>query len=219
MKATVFELKIRLNKIMKILQNLSIIDWVLGLVIILCCVWYPQFEELLQYTVIDHVVSFLPNASLQSDITIGIIMVVELFYIIKFNRDRINYTLIEAVLSLFILGSYVYSKNHQYLTFYHFSFCKYLDYCLALFVLPVVDLFYYIRHFINKKNNSKSCLSQGVFLEDSATKEDSFGRSSFARDLVEEIFLLENQQAAYTIGLNAKYGMGKTSFMYQMQEL
>lgn len=219
MKATVFELKIRLNKIMKILQNLSIIDWVLGLVIILCCVWYPQFEELLQYTVIDHVVSFLPNASLQSDITIGIIMVVELFYIIKFNRDRINYTLIEAVLSLFILGSYVYSKNHQYLTFYHFSFCKYLDYCLALFVLPVVDLFYYICHFINKKNNSKSCLSQGVFLEDSATKEDSFGRSSFARDLVEEIFLLENQQAAYTIGLNAKYGMGKTSFMYQMQEL
>lgn len=219
MKATVFELKIRLNKIMKILQNLSIIDWVLGLVIILCCVWYPQFEELLQYTVIDHVVSFLPNASLQSDITIGIIMVVELFYIIKFNRDRINYTLIEAVLSLFILGSYVYSKNHQYLTFYHFSFCKYLDYCLALFVLPVVDLFYYIRHFINRKNNSKSCLSQGVFLEDSATKEDSFGRSSFARDLVEEIFLLENQQAAYTIGLNAKYGMGKTSFMYQMQEL
>lgn len=219
MKATVFELKIRLNKIMKILQNLSIIDWVLGLVIILCCVWYPQFEELLQYTVIDHVVCFLPNASLQSDITIGIIMVVELFYIIKFNRDRINYTLIEVVLSLFILGSYVYSKNHQYLTFYHFSFCKYLDYCLALFVLPVVDLFYYIRHFINKKNNSKSCLSQGVFLEDSATKEDSFGRSSFARDLVEEIFLLENQQAAYTIGLNAKYGMGKTSFMYQMQEL
>lgn len=219
MKATVFELKIRLNKIMKILQNLSIIDWVLGLVIILCCVWYPQFEELLQYTVIDHVVSFLPNASLQSDITIGIIMVVELFYIIKFNRDRINYTLIEAVLSLFILGSYVYSKNHQYLTFYHFSFCKYLDYCLALFVLPVLDSFYYIRHFINRKNNSKSCLSQGVFLEDSATKEDSFGRSSFARDLVEEIFLLENQQAAYTIGLNAKYGMGKTSFMYQMQEL
>ncbi len=204
---------------MKILQNLSIIDWVLGLVIILCCVWYPQFEELLQYTVIDHVVSFLPNASLQSDITIGIIMVVELFYIIKFNRDRINYTLIEAVLSLFILGSYVYSKYHQCLTFYHFSFCQYLDYCLALLVLPVVDSFYYIRHFINRKNNSKSCLSQGVFLEDCATKEDSFGRSIFARDLVEEIFLLENQQAAYTIGLNAKYGMGKTSFMYQMQEL
>lgn len=190
----------------------------LGLALVLYVVWYHQIEYLLQYTVIDHVVSLLPNASLQSDITVGIIMVVELFYIIKFNRDRINYTLIEVVLSLFILGSYVYSKNHQCLTFYHFSFCQYLDYCLALLVLPVVDSFYYIRHFINRKNNSKSCLSQGVFLEDCATKEDSFGRSNFAHNLVEGIFLLENQQAAYTIGLNAKYGMGKTSFMFQMQE-
>ena len=212
------KLKIRLNKICKNILNASIYEWMLGMALVLYIVWYHQIEYLLQYTVIDHVVSLLPNACLQSDITVGIIMLFELFYIIKFNRDRINYTLIEAVLSLFILGSYVYSKNHQYLTFYHFSFCQYLDYCLALLVLPVVDLFYYIRHFINSKNNSKSSLSQGVFLEDCATKEDSFGRSNFAHDLVEEIFLLENQQAAYTIGLNAKYGMGKTSFMFQMQE-
>lgn len=212
------KLKIRLNKICKNILNASIYEWMLGMALVLYIVWYHQIEYLLQYTVIDHVVSLLPNACLQSDITVGIIMLFELFYIIKFNRDRINYTLIEAVLSLFILGSYVYSKNHQYLTFYHFSFCQYLDYCLALLVLPVVDLFYYIRHFINSKNNSKSSLSQGVFLEDCATKEDSFGRLNFAHDLVEEIFLLENQQAAYTIGLNAKYGMGKTSFMFQMQE-
>ena len=138
-----------LNKILKIILNLSIYEWMLGLALVLYVVWYHQIEYLLQYTVIDHVVSLLPNASLQSDITVGIIMVVELFYIIKFNRDRINYTLIEVVLSLFILGSYVYSKNHQCLTFYHFSFCQYLDYCLALLVLPVVDSFYYIRHFIN----------------------------------------------------------------------
>lgn len=180
------KLKIRLNKICKNILNASIYEWMLGMALVLYIVWYQQIEYLLQYTVIDHVVSLLPNACLQSDITVGIIMLFELFYIIKFNRDRINYTLIEAVLSLFILGSYVYSKNHQYLTFYHFSFCQYLDYSLALLVLPVVDLFYYIRHFINSKNNSKSSLSQGVFLEDCATKEDSFGRSNFAHDLVEQ---------------------------------
>lgn len=211
-------LKKLLGKIWRKILDASIYKWMIGLALVLYIVWYPQIEYLLQYTLIDHAISYLPDAYWQSDITIGIIMVVELFYIIKFNRERINYSRIEVILSLLVIGSFVYSKYHQYLTFYHFSFCKYLDYCWAILVVPVVDLTYFVRHFI-KRNNKELIHQQGAFLEDCATKDDSFGRVLFAQTLVKEILLLDNQQTAYTIGLNAKYGMGKTSFMFQMQKL
>ena len=209
-------LKNRLNKILEIIQNSSIYEWMLGLALALYIVWYHQIENLLQHTFIDHVVSYLPDASWQSDITIGIIMVAELFFIIKINRERISYSRTEVILSLLIIGSCIYSKCHQHLTFYHFSFCQYLDYCLAILIVPVVDLVYWARNKIKAKDDRHI---QGAFLEDCATVEDSFGRSHFAKVLVNEIIMLDNKQSAYTIGLNAKYGMGKTSFMIQMQNL
>lgn len=209
-------LKNRLNKILEIIQNSSIYEWMLGLALALYIVWYHQIENLLQHTLIDHVVSYLPDASWQSDVTIGIIMVAELFFIIKINRERISYSRTEVILSLLIIGSCIYSKSHQYLTFYHFSFCQYLDYCLAILIVPVVDLVYWARNKIKAKDDRHI---QGAFLEDCATVEDSFGRSHFAKVLVNEIIMLDNKQSAYTIGLNAKYGMGKTSFMIQMQNL
>lgn len=210
--------KILLGKILKKILDASIYKWMVGLALVLYIVWYPQIEYLLQYTLIDHAISYLPDACWQSDITIGLIMLVELFYIIKFNRERINYSRMEVILSLLIIGSCIYSKCHQYLTFYHFSFCKYFDYCWAIFVVPVVDSVYFMRHMIKRKYRENIPL-QGAFLEDCATKDDSFGRAPFAQTLVKEILLLDNQQTAYTIGLNAKYGMGKTSFMLQMQKL
>lgn len=209
-------LKNRLNKILEIIQNSSIYEWMLGLALALYIVWYHQIENLLQHTLIDHVVSYLPDACWQSDVTIGIIMVAELFFIIKINRERINYSRTEVILSLLIIASCIYSKCHQYLTFYHFSFCQYLDYCLAILIVPIVDLVYWAQNKIKVKDDRHI---QGAFLEDCATVEDSFGRSHFAKVLVNEIIMLDNKQSAYTIGLNAKYGMGKTSFMIQMQNL
>lgn len=209
-------LKNRLNKILEIIQNSSIYEWMLGLALALYIVWYHQIENLLQHTLIDHAVSYLPDACWQSDVTIGIIMFAELFFIIKINRERISYSRTEVILSLLIIGSCIYSKCHQYLTFYHFSFCQYLDYCLAILIVPVVDLVYWAQNKIKAKDDRHI---QGAFLEDCATVEDSFGRSHFAKALVNEIIMLDNKQSAYTIGLNAKYGMGKTSFMIQMQNL
>ena len=209
-------LKLWLGKIWKKILTVSIKEWMLGLALALYIVWYHQIENLLQHTLIDHIVSYLPDACWQSDITICIIMVVELFFIIKINRERISYSRTEVILSLLIIGSCIYSKCHQYLTFYHFSFCQYLDYCLAILIVPVVDLVYWVQNKIKAKDDRHI---QGAFLEDCATVEDSFGRSHFAKVLVNEIIMLDNKQSAYTIGLNAKYGMGKTSFMIQMQNL
>ena len=209
-------LKLWLGKIWKKILTVFIKEWMLGLALTLYIVWYHQIENLLQYTLIDHVLSYLPDACWQSDVTIGIIMVVELFFIIKINRERISYSRTEVILSLLIIGSCIYSKCHQYLTFYHFSFCQYLDYCLAILIVPVVDLVYWAQNEIKAKDDRHI---QGAFLEDCATVEDSFGRSHFAKVLVNEIIMLDNKQSAYTIGLNAKYGMGKTSFMIQMQNL
>lgn len=209
-------LKLWLGKIWKKILTVSIKEWMLGLALALYIVWYHQIENLLQHTLIDHVVSYLPDACLQSDVTIGIIMVAELFFVIKINRERISYSRTEVILSLLIIGSCIYSKYHQYLTFYHFSFCQYLDYCLAILIVPVVDLVYWMQNKIKAKEDRHI---QGAFLEDCATEEDSFGRLHFAKVLVNEIILLDNKQSAYTIGLNAKYGMGKTSFMIQMQNI
>lgn len=209
-------LKLWLGKIWKKILTVSIKEWMLGFALALYIVWYHQIENLLQHTLIDHVVSYLPDACWQSDVTIGIIMVAELFFIIKINRERINYSRTEVILSLLIIGSCIYSKCHQYLTFYHFSFCQYLDYCLAILIVPMVDLVCWAQNKIKAKDDRHI---QGAFLEDCATVEDSFGRSHFAKVLVNEVIMLDNKQSAYTIGLNAKYGMGKTSFMIQMQNL
>lgn len=209
-------LKLWLGKNWKKILTVSIKEWMLGLALALYIVWYHQIENLLQHTLIDHVVSYLPDACWQSDVTIGIIMVAELFFIIKINQERISYSRTEVILSQLIIGSCIYSKCHQYLTFYHFSFCQYLDYCLAILIVPVVDLVYWAQNKIKAKDDRHI---QGAFLEDCATVEDSFGRSHFAKVLVNEIIMLDNKQSAYTIGLNAKYGMGKTSFMIQMQNL
>ena len=212
------KLKSWLGKIWNELLNTSIYEWMVGMAILLYVVWYHEIEVLLQHTLIDYVVSYLPNACWRSDITIGVIIVIELFLILKFNKERIRYTRIEVILSLLIICSCAYSKNHQYLTFYHFSFCQYIDYCWAILIVPVVDLTHFVRFLMKRKKKDEVHL-QGAFMEDGATREDSFGRALFAQTLVNEIILLDNQQTAYTIGLNAKYGMGKTSFMLQMQKL
>ena len=53
-------LKNRLSKILEIILNSSIYEWMLGLAFALYIVWYHQIENLLQHTLIDHVVSYLP---------------------------------------------------------------------------------------------------------------------------------------------------------------
>lgn len=75
-------LKLWLGKNWKKILTISIKEWMLGLALALYIVWYHQIENLLQHTLIDHVVNYLPDACWQSDVTIGIIMVAELFFII-----------------------------------------------------------------------------------------------------------------------------------------
>ena len=74
-----------------------------------------------------------------------------------------------------------------------------------------------------KKNNRKSCTEgkQNGYLIDQpivAKDKDLLGRRDKANALADRIFHTNTSEAAFTLGLTAPWGAGKTSFMLAMEE-
>lgn len=109
----------------------------------------------------------------------------------------------------------------------------YIDFLLVIcFCILIVSWLRCLRKYLNKywhKCLSLFCKSEqatpspsieGYIVDYPASPEDAdlLGRSSEVLDLAKKIFHTDTSRAAFTLGLTAPWGAGKTSFMLAMQK-
>ena len=109
----------------------------------------------------------------------------------------------------------------------------YIDFLLVIcFCILIVSWLRCLRKYLNKywhKCLSLFCTSEqatpspsieGYIVDYPASPEDAdlLGRSSEVLDLAKKIFHTDTSRAAFTLGLTAPWGAGKTSFMLAMQK-
>ena len=104
--------------------------------------------------------------------------------------------------------------------------------CFCILIVKIVSWLRSLRKYLNKcwhKCLSLLCKSEqatpspsieGYIVDHPITAEDEdlLGRSEKAFDLAKKIFHTDTSRAAFTLGLTAPWGAGKTSFMLAMQK-
>ena len=86
--------------------------------------------------------------------------------------------------------------------------------CMAL----VVGWSHWNRAKTRQEGAAESILGYAVECPCTAEDEDLLGRRKEAQDLAEKIFQTDTSNAAFTLGLTAPWGAGKTSFMLAMKD-
>jgi hypothetical protein len=119
------------------------------------------------------------------------------------------------VLCLFFFLAFIYSYyrffNHVYVfePFYNSSKISYFDSVLAAFFLQLVRFIAPVK--TSRKQDSHS------FIKDEAIKPDEsndlYGYNEYAKVVANKILGYDNFKGAFTIGINAEWGRGKTSFI------
>ena len=104
--------------------------------------------------------------------------------------------------------------------------------CFCILIVKIVSWLRCLRKYLNKCRHK--CLSlfckseqatpspsiEGYIVDYPASPEDAdlLGRSNEVLDLAKKIFHTDTSRAAFTLGLTAPWGAGKTSFMLAMQK-
>ena len=116
----------------------------------------------------------------------------------------------------FILIIYIY---YRYTTKTAFnlifpSFLCYVD------IIPLICLYYCINIFRKHKNKNGDISNNGFLIDEPISKEenDLLNRNVIAKDAINKLIATNPKYEAFTFGIIAKWGEGKTSFMNLMKE-
>lgn len=104
--------------------------------------------------------------------------------------------------------------------------------CFCILIVKIVSWLRCLRKYLNKcwhkclslfckrEQANPSASIEGYIVDYPASPEDAdlLGRSSEVLDLAKKIFHTDTSKAAFTLGLTAPWGAGKTSFMLAMQK-
>lgn len=102
----------------------------------------------------------------------------------------------------------------------------YMDY--AWFMVVIIEAILAIVRYKKRSKNPESEANAYPFLMDTPVEKDEMGRGRYAMQLVDKIIATSKKQknsknerveGAFTILLNEHYGVGKTSFMLQLQKM
>lgn len=118
-------------------------------------------------------------------------------------------------MSLFVFGLYIYYRctSNTAFTLTFPSFLCYID------IIPLLCLYSSIN-FLKKDKGNSYVSSNGFLIDQPITKEenDLLNRNINAKDAVEKLVATNPENEAFTFGIIAPWGDGKTSFMNLMKE-
>ena len=182
------------------------VKWPL-LIIIVAASFHPLFEAIVTLTIVENLLVYFPRSLFNDCISIGVLILIPWYF--RPTRKRLfapNSLLIIFAIFLFYTYYRFFSDVWTFTPTYLFPYVKYTDltypFCIILLLTAK-----------SKPNLSEA--DRGPFFSDlpiSHESEDELGYTSYAKELVK---LLDNtiSQRAFAVGVNAKWGMGKTSFL------
>ncbi|MBC3542110.1 P-loop NTPase fold protein [Rufibacter sediminis] len=185
-------------------QTLTILATIAGL-----SVFHTPVEKLLSDTVVKHLLTYC-ESNWFNDV-IFILAAVALILLTYRKRKRIianNSILILLAISAFYLYHRIFKSTWELTGFQTIPNIKYADFILLYTALTILN---WSRQF-QKRQVEKTSLT--TFFDDeplSDKKEDKLGYSIYAKTVADKIEAY-NHNKSFAIGVNGKWGMGKTSF-------
>lgn len=217
------KIKERLNQIFKEFINIFSLEEVLKYIVI-CLVlvlFRIPLENLLNETIVKYAFKFI-SSDVVNDI-IFIIFTILVSYITVKSIFR-NYTpnINITIISWILLAGYSYYRiTATVWTFTSFTLFPFLKYSDTLFIAVLArTINQFIKYKPKKSQNTNIEPSIEPFIEDSSLKSpinDKLGYKIYA-DYIAEKILASKFEKSFAIGINAKWGMGKTSFMYLIKQ-
>ena len=194
-------------------------QWRPLVIVVLYIFFRPTFE--------DRVASLLESfdPSLGSFIVWLLLLVVALVYTYVLIRRR--YVLSEGLRAwtVAVLGGWAYYRfvgaTHYVATpILQIPWAYYIDLFLVLCscIALIAGCSYWMRRKSRTKEAGDASARYHVELPCTSEDEDLLGRREEAEALAEKIFQTDTSRGAFTLGLTAPWGAGKTSFMLVMKE-
>lgn len=184
------------------------------------------FKETFMRWIIDYICPLTENVAndsvwVQSVIFIAIVIIYGSF-IKQLLQERELWLSRYYTLILIVVGYFLFRLCNNF-NFYGIEGWRYnyIDY--AWWTILVVEFGLFIYRFVKyeRRMNNVDTLP---FFADTPACNDELNRERYAKQLVEKIISTSNNKQkdadkAYTILLNEHYGVGKTSFMLQLQQI
>ena len=167
------------------------------------------FESLFTVTIVNNVLAEIESKWYNDLFFIMGVAFIVTSTIIKFRKHILSVNLFLTSLAVFLIYFYYrcISDVWVFTPVSLFPSVKYADFLLLLPVISVLMLFHRVNHLPPNVPNS--------FFDDEplgTNKEDELGYSDYAKILAEKI-ISSHFARAFAIGINGKWGVGKTSFI------
>lgn len=189
------------------------------------CVLFIFRETFIRW-IIDYICPLTENVAndsvlVQCVICIAIVIIYGSF-IKKLLQERERWPSRYYTLILIVVGYYLFRSCNEF-TFYGVEGWRYnyIDYAWWTILVVEFGLFIYRSVRYERKTNNVNTLP---FFADTPVINDELNRERYAKQLVEKIISTSKDKQkdadkAYAILLNEHYGVGKTSFMLQLQQI
>ncbi|MBK0402605.1 hypothetical protein I5M27_06385 [Adhaeribacter sp. BT258] len=183
----------------------------ISILVFICAIiiFNKPIEGLLTKLVVNPLLSYC-DSSITNDVIFGLLILGLVFYAISKRKKIVannNLFTLVAVSTLYLY----YRTNGLIWEFKPFSILPFIYYAdILLFGTGIAFIFWIRIIFKNKQDSS----SEGSFFDDeplSPKKQDELGYNEFAKTIANKIEAT-NLEKSFAIGINAKWGMGKTSF-------
>lgn len=177
--------------------------------------FHKPLEELISATVVKYLFSAI-QSKWYSDIIFTVMVVYSMFFLVtKIKRYLPSLNILFLLLFSCIIYLYyrITGEPWLYTSFSAWPFLKYAD--TLILVTAVNALLYLFR-----KGNVNSDLSNNLFLSDiplTDEKDDELGYPSYAKLLAKKIEA-SSFGNSFAIGINGKWGQGKSSFVNFLKE-
>lgn len=172
-------------------------------------VFHAPIEILISTTLVKYVLRYCESSIINNLILGALSFTIFMYYYIR--RKAI---VAPDIVILFVLLSlaYLYYRNYSpiwvFTPFYSLPSFKYFDILLLVTVLALLNWIY------PKQIKSVSAITNNAFFDDeplTINKTDELEYAPFARTIAEKIEATRLEKS-FAIGINGKWGMGKTSF-------
>lgn len=166
--------------------------------------WIEKLFTNVFLPIVDKVVSVWYN-----DLLFILLSILISYYIYKNRRRKPNW--LNYAYVIFIYSCFCYyrleSRNWDYTSFYFYSKFAYLDLIHIVFLLSFLNLIE-----LSKTKNKESGKPFYLDLPLSKEGEDLLNYKFYAKSIVSKILITDSPKA-FAIGINGKWGIGKTSFI------
>lgn len=200
-----------MNEFLKHINNIIFLkrNFLLALTVVTLVVFHIPIEHFLSNTVVQYVFSDVKSTWI-NDVVFGLISIATFFYVsLRFRRYNPSNNILSILIVITIIYS-IYRFVYPIWTFTKFSFSSNIAYSDVLIFISILNLLLLIQGKTKKRSTGKNS-----FFDDEPigkTKDDELGYTPYANLLAEKISS-SHFEKAFAIGINGKWGLGKTSFI------